>query len=181
VQFTVFETAIGWVGVAWRQSQPDSGIAAVVIAEPTADAVRARMAKYNPDAAESEPPADFKAAVARITAHLAGELDDLRDIAVDLDDVSEWRREVYEVLRDVDPGETITYGEIAGRLGNPHAAREVGQAMGSNPVPIVVPCHRCLAADNKMGGFSAPGGIATKLRLLAIEGAATPEGQTSLF
>jgi methylated-DNA-[protein]-cysteine S-methyltransferase len=139
------------------------------------------MARFTPDAVEAEPPADVQAAIARITAHLAGELDDLRDVALDLDDVSEWRRDVYEVLRGVDPGATITYGEIAQRLGNPHAAREVGQAMGSNPVPIIVPCHRVLAADNRMGGFSAPGGIATKLKLLAIEGAATPEGQTAFF
>lgn len=177
MEFALFETAVGWVGVAWSEA----GIGSVVIAEATADSVRARMTKYTPDAVEAEPPGAVQSAINRITAHLAGELDDLRDITVDLDDVSEWRREVYEVLRSVDPGETITYGEIAHRLGNPHAAREVGQAMGSNPVPIIVPCHRCLAADNKMGGFSAPGGISTKLKLLAIEGAATPEGQTALF
>jgi methylated-DNA-[protein]-cysteine S-methyltransferase len=177
VEFTVFETAIGWVALAWRET----GISSVVIAEATAESARGRITQHTPTAVEADPPADIQRAIARITAHLAGELDDLRDIAVDLDEVSQWRRDVYQVLRGVDPGETITYGEIANRLGNPHAAREVGQAMGSNPVPIIVPCHRCLAADNKMGGFSAPGGISTKLRLLGIEGAATPEGQTSLF
>ncbi len=105
----------------------------------------------------------------------------MRDIEIDLDHASQFRRDVYDVARGVEPGATITYGEIARRLGNPHASREVGQAMGSNPVPLIVPCHRVLAADNKLGGFSAPGGIATKLRLLSIEGAATPEGQTALF
>ena len=177
MEFALFDTAIGWVAVAWTET----GIASVVMAEATADSARAGMAKYRPDAVEADPPAVVQAAITRIAAHLAGELDDLRDIALDLDDLSQWRQDVYAVLRSVDPGETITYGEIATRLGNPQAAREVGQAMGSNPVPLIVPCHRVLAADNKMGGFSAPGGVTTKLKLLAIEGAATPEGQTSLF
>jgi methylated-DNA-[protein]-cysteine S-methyltransferase len=173
----VFDTAIGAVGLLWT----DDGISDVVMAERDAEATRARLRRHAPTAAEQAPTPEVGAAITRIIAHLDGELDPLRDIEIDLGEASGFRRGVYDIARSVDPGATITYGEIARRLGNPHAAREVGQAMGANPVPIIVPCHRVLAADNKMGGFSAPGGVSTKLKLLAIEGAATPEGQTSLF
>jgi methylated-DNA-[protein]-cysteine S-methyltransferase len=102
---------------------------------------------------------------------LAGESRDLTDIPLDFDDrVPEFHRRVYDVARTIKPGMTLTYGAIAARLGEPDAARAIGQALGRNPIPIIVPCHRVLAA-NGTGGFSAPGGTATKLRLLAIEGA----------
>jgi len=177
VGIAVFDTAIGIAGVAWTER----GICNVVMAERDADTARARLRRNCPEDAETDPPAPVADAISRIRSHLDGALDPMRDIEVDLDDASEFRRDVYDVARSVDPGETITYGEIARRIGNPHASREVGQAMGANPVPLIVPCHRVLAADNRMGGFSAPGGITTKLRLLRIEGAATPEGQTALF
>lgn len=173
----VFDSAIGVTGLAWTRR----GICSVVMAEPDADAARRRLRRNCPDAEQTDPPPQVAAAIARIRAHVGGALDPMRDIEIDLDHASQFRRDVYDVARGVEPGATITYGEIARRLGNPHASREVGQAMGSNPVPLIVPCHRVLAADNKLGGFSAPGGIATKLRLLSIEGAATPEGQTALF
>jgi methylated-DNA-[protein]-cysteine S-methyltransferase len=173
----VFDTAIGVTGLAWS----GSGIGAVAMAERDPDAARARLQRRYPGAGDEAPPPEIAAAVERIKAHLNGQLDPLRDIELDLDDVGQFRRDVYEIARAVEPGDTITYGEIARRLGNPDAAREVGQAMGANPVPIIVPCHRVLAADNRMGGFSAPGGVSTKLRLLAIEGAVTPEGQAALF
>ena len=92
-------------------------------------------------------------------------------VALDLDAATEFHRKVYEVARTIPPGQTMTYGEIARRLGVPHEAREVGQALGRNPVAIIVPCHRVLGADGKMGGFSANGGVATKRRILEIEGA----------
>ncbi len=88
--------------------------------------------------------------------------------------VPEFNRRVYAVARAVPPGETITYGEIAERIGERGAAQAVGQALGRNPFPIVVPCHRVLAADGGLGGFSAHGGVATKRRMLAIEGAGAP-------
>ena len=109
--------------------------------------------------------------MARIVALLNGMPDDLADVLIDLAGVPAFDRRVYAVARSILPGATLTYGEVALRLGEPHAARAVGQALGANPWPIVVPCHRVLAAGGKAGGFSAPGGLRTKLRLLQIEGA----------
>jgi methylated-DNA-[protein]-cysteine S-methyltransferase len=108
---------------------------------------------------------------------LRGELKDLSHVRIDLERVPEFNRRVYDVARTIGPGKTLSYGEIAERLGDRLLARDVGQALGQNPIPIIVPCHRVLAAGGKMGGFSAPGGAATKLRLLSIEGA-QPGGPT---
>lgn len=175
---TVFDTAIGLCGLAWN----DTGITGVVIHERTAESAAARLGRSSADGVVSgEPvPAEISEVIRRINAHLGGNLDPLRDVDIDLGDVGAFRADVYAVARSVDPGDTITYGEIATRLGNPAASREVGQAMGANPVPLIVPCHRVLAAGGKLGGFSAPGGINTKLKLLAIEGA-TYAGQPALF
>ena len=100
-----------------------------------------------------------------------GARDDLRDLVLDLDDIPEFHRRVFATARAIAPGNTVTYGELARRLGTPGAARAVGQALGANPFPIVVPCHRIVAADGSLGGFSAPGGARTKRRMLQIEGA----------
>ncbi|HEX3822869.1 MAG TPA: methylated-DNA--[protein]-cysteine S-methyltransferase [Mycobacteriales bacterium] len=172
----LFETAIGPCGIAWG----DSGICGVQLPETTETATRSRLARTHPGASVQEPPPDIEVAITRITALLAGEPDDLHDVDVDLHAVPEFNRRVYDLARAVGPGQTTTYGEIATELGAPLAAREVGQALGRNPVPLIVPCHRVLAAGGKVGGFSAQGGVTTKLRLLDIEGAA-PNGQPSLF
>jgi methylated-DNA-[protein]-cysteine S-methyltransferase len=164
---TLFPTAIGECGIAWN----DRGVCGVQLPEATTAATRERLAKQWPDASDEPPIGPAARAIEGITALLAGEPDDLHDVVIDLNGVSEFRRGVYDVARRVKPGETITYGEIASRLGIPHAAREVGQALGANPVPLIVPCHRVLAAGGKLGGFSARGGVTTKSRLLAIEGA----------
>jgi methylated-DNA-[protein]-cysteine S-methyltransferase len=119
-------------------------------------------------------------AIDRIVALLRGAADDLADIALDLDGIAEFNARVYAVARTIPPGATLTYGDIAGRLGTPGLAREVGQAMGQNPFPPIVPCHRVVAAGGKTGGFSARGGVATKLRMLAIEGAQI-DGTLPLF
>jgi len=123
-------------------------------------------------AIESAPPPGVKRAIDLVQSLLAGNMADLQDIPLDLADVPDFHRKVYEVARTIPPGQTLTYGEIARRIGAPHEAREVGQALGRNPVAIIVPCHRVLGADGKMGGFSAAGGVATKRRILEIEGAA---------
>ena len=104
-------------------------------------------------------------------ALLQGEASDLTSVELDMARVPPFDRRVYEVARTIPPGSTLTYGEIATRLGERRLAREVGQALGQNPFAIVVPCHRVVAAGGKVGGFSARGGIRTKLRMLAIEGA----------
>ena len=117
------------------------------------------------------PPAPVAEAIERIVTHLEGGSPDLDSIALDLADVQEFDRRVYDIARAIPRGATRTYGEVAAELGDPGAARAVGQALGRNPFPIIVPCHRVLAAAGRPGGFSAHGGVATKLRLLAIEGA----------
>ena len=159
-----FDTAIGRCAVAWGPR----GITRVWLPE-------ARGA-----ATPGPVPADVLDAVQAMTALLDGEPRDLSHIALDLDGVPDFHLTVYAVARAIPPGETLTYGEIAARLGDPQLARAVGQAMGANPCPIVVPCHRVLAAGGTLGGFSAPGGAATKERMLRIEGALAP-APLSLF
>ena len=127
--------------------------------------------------AKRAPPPEIQDAIDGIVALLSGEPRDLTDIVIDDADISDFNRKVYAIARAIPPGQTLTYGEIAERLGDKALARAVGQAMGENPTPIVMPCHRVLAANGKTGGFSAPGGVITKLRLLTIEGA-QPGGPT---
>jgi methylated-DNA-[protein]-cysteine S-methyltransferase len=163
---TLFDTAIGRCGLAWGPG----GIVGVQLPEP-AGADRARLLQRFPDAVEGEPPPEILEIVGRLQAHLEGGVVDLDSIELDQGGVPEFDRRVYELTRAIPRGETRTYGEIAAALGDPGAARAVGQALGRNPFPIVVPCHRVLAAAGRPGGFSAHGGVATKRRLLAIEGA----------
>jgi methylated-DNA-[protein]-cysteine S-methyltransferase len=122
-------------------------------------------------AVESPPPDFVEQAIAAIVRLLSGEPADLSFVDIDLDQSPEFERQVYAAARAIPPGETLTYGELAARIGVPGGAQAVGQALGRNPWPIIVPCHRILAADGKSGGFSAPGGADTKLRMLDIEGA----------
>jgi len=176
VGFNVFPTAIGACALAWGPA----GIVGVWLPEGDAAATRARVLRRWPAAQPSAVPAAVQRAVQGITALLEGASDDLRDVALDLSRTPVFHRRVYEVARAIVPGHTLTYGEVAQQLGEPGAARAVGQALGRNPFPIVVPCHRVLAAGGQAGGFSAPGGVGTKFRLLQIEGGLT-NGQPQLF
>jgi methylated-DNA-[protein]-cysteine S-methyltransferase len=165
--FVLFPTAIGTCALVWR------GEAVVGAALPEQDdpAARSRLARRFPDAAEAAPPSFVAEAIACVTRLLAGEAVDLSAVPLDLSAADEFERRVYAVARAIPRGEVRTYGEVAAALGAPGAARAVGVALGRNPIPIVIPCHRVLAAQGKSGGFSAPGGTATKFRMLAIEGA----------
>ncbi len=165
--FTLFDTAIGHCGIAWGER----GVVGLQLPEAGEPETRARMLHRFPAAAENGAPPEVQRAVSGIVALLHGEASDLSDIALDMDGVPAFHRRVYEVARAIPPGKTLSYGDIAARVGAGGAARAVGQALGRNPFPIVVPCHRVLAAGGKIGGFSAQGGVATKLRMLAIEGA----------
>jgi methylated-DNA-[protein]-cysteine S-methyltransferase len=176
IHYTVFETAIGWAGVAWG----DAGLVACHLPEREAETARRGFVRRFPDAAEAEPPAALAPTIAGIQALMRGEKADLSGAPLDLSRTPEFNVRVYEVARSIPPGETLTYGEIAERLGDKLLARDVGAALGKNPWPIVVPCHRVTAAGGKPGGFSARGGVNTKLKLLAIEGAAVA-GQADLF
>jgi methylated-DNA-[protein]-cysteine S-methyltransferase len=169
--FALFETAIGGCGIAWSPA----GIVGLQLPEATRGAALARLARRFPGLDRADPPAAIAAAAGRIAAFLVGARDDFADLALDLASASPFDRAVYLETRAIPAGATSTYGAIAGKLGDPGQARAVGQALGRNPWPIVVPCHRVTGADGKMGGFSAPGGRATKLKLLEIEGALAAE------
>jgi methylated-DNA-[protein]-cysteine S-methyltransferase len=166
--YTLFDTAIGTCAIAWGPR----GINGVQLPMGSVKKTRTRMQQRYGDLDEIEPPAEVTQAIGRIRDLLAGQPDDLADIALDLDGVPEFNRGVYDIARKIPPGKTLTYGDIAKQLGGVELSRNVGQALGHNPCPIVVPCHRVLAAGNKPGGFSANGGVSTKLKMLAIEGAA---------
>jgi methylated-DNA-[protein]-cysteine S-methyltransferase len=173
-EFALFDTAIGRCGIAWGER----GVIGVQLPEASEARTLARMRRRFPDAREAPPPPAVQGAIDGTAALLDGEAIDLSAVPLDMDGVPEFDRRVYELARTVLPGATLSYGEIAARLGAPGEARAVGQALGQNPFPIVVPCHRVLGAGGKVGGFSANGGIATKLRLLSIEGARTSSEPT---
>jgi methylated-DNA-[protein]-cysteine S-methyltransferase len=173
LSFTLFDTAIGVCAIVWGAH----GIAGVQLPEQDAAMTRARVLRRFAGAQEAPPPADVRYAIDGIVALLRGERRNLSDIVIDDADIPDFNRRVYAIARQIPPGATMTYGEIAERLGNKTLARAVGQAMGENPTPIIMPCHRVLAAGGKSGGFSASGGVVTKLRLLSIEGA-QPGGPT---
>jgi len=174
--FALFSTALGECGIAWGAS----GMLGLQLPEASVSAARRRLARRFPKASECPPPPEIAAAIARIVAVLTGGRDDLASIALDWSGVAEFERRVYEAARGVPPGRTTTYGAIAADLGAPGAARAVGRALGRNPFPIVVPCHRVLAAEGRSGGFSAAGGVATKLKMLSNENADEPDGQRRL-
>jgi methylated-DNA-[protein]-cysteine S-methyltransferase len=167
IGFAVFDTTIGPCAVSWG----DAGITGVWLPGTTAEATRRQVLRRHPQAAELPLPDEVATAIDGISRLLAGDDVDLSDVRLDLDDVPEFQRALYAVMRTLPRGVTMTYGELAARVGAPGAAQAVGQAMGHNPCPIVIPCHRVVAAGGGNGGFSAPGGVDTKLRLLAIEGA----------
>jgi methylated-DNA-[protein]-cysteine S-methyltransferase len=165
--FTLFDTPVGSCAVVWG----DQGLIGVLLPESTESATRSRLARSYPRAQDAAPPVEVKRAIERICELMHGQPDALQDIELDMRAIPDFHQQVYAITRRIGPGKTRTYGEIATELGEPLAARAVGQALGANPFPIIVPCHRVLAAGGKSGGFSAPGGTRTKLHLLEIEGA----------
>ena len=165
-RFTLFDSPVGRCGIVWSER----GIAGVQFPESDPAATRARLLDEFPGATEQEPPPQVRHAIDAILALLRGEPADLSDVVLDMEGLPPFHRRVYEAARAIPPGQTLSYGELAARCGAPRAARAVGQALGRNPFCILVPCHRVVAANGKAGGFSANGGVATKLRLLAIEG-----------
>lgn len=163
--FCVFDTAIGPCGLAWGER----GVFGVQLPEGDWEATRARMRRRFPGAPETPPPASMQSVSLRVAALMSGRPDPLLDVELDMTGVSPFHQRVYSITRAIPPGRTLTYGEVADQLGEPGAARAVGQALGHNPFAPIVPCHRVLAARTGGGGFSAEGGVATKLRMLQIE------------
>jgi methylated-DNA-[protein]-cysteine S-methyltransferase len=165
----LFETALGACGIAWN----DRGLTAVLLPDIDAASTRAALRRRAPGVEEAVPPPAVASAIADIVALLAGEPRGLAHIVLDRTALPDFDARVYAVAQAIPPGETLTYGEVAARIGEPGAAQAVGRALGANPWPIVVPCHRVVAAGGRLHGFSSPGGVDTKRRMLAIEGAAT--------
>jgi methylated-DNA-[protein]-cysteine S-methyltransferase len=165
--YHLFDIAIGVCGIAWNER----GIVRLQLPANDARKTEARLTARlgNAAKAQGELPPPIRAAVAELLRYFSGEKPDFTAIATDLRDVDPLRGAIYDELRKIGWGKTVTYGELGKRIGVSDA-REIGQAMGSNPVPVIIPCHRVLAAGNKIGGFSAPGGAATKEKLLALEG-----------
>jgi len=169
-QFALFDTVIGRCALAWGER----ALVGVSLPDSSPERTRVYLRRTLPDAVEADPPAWVREVMDRIAAMFDGAPDDLSDIELDYGDFGEFNRTVYELARTIPPGKTASYGEIAARAGAPGAAQAVGQAMGANRFPIIVPCHRVLAAGGKIGGFSAPGWIHTKRKMLTIEGALPP-------
>jgi methylated-DNA-[protein]-cysteine S-methyltransferase len=161
----LFETALGRCGVAWGER----GLLAVALPHVRDERTLAGLRLRAPGAIEATPPPGVDDAVDGMVALLEGEPSDLTEVELDLGRVPSFDRRVAATAREIPPGATLTYGELATRIGAPGEAREVGAALGRNRFPLVVPCHRIVAADGRLGGFSAPGGTETKRRLLAIE------------
>lgn len=163
---TLFDTAIGRCGIAWGPR----GVIGVQLPERSDGTTMARLMRHCPHAEELEPPKQIARAVEDIQALMRGEKKSLRTITLDMSRVPAFNARVYDTTRAIPPGKTRTYGEIAAAIGERDGARAVGQALGRNPFAIVVPCHRVVGANAKLIGFSATGGIATKLKLLKLEG-----------
>jgi methylated-DNA-[protein]-cysteine S-methyltransferase len=165
-RYCLFDTAIGPCGIAWTEH----GVTRLQLPESDRAATEKRLKSRSAmGSAPHVPPPPIAQVIAEVKRYMAGERVDFFAAPIDLTGLAAFQRKLYELLRSVGWGQTTTYGDLARRLGLPDA-RDVGQAMGKNPVPVIIPCHRVLAAGNRIGGFSAPGGAFTKERLLALEG-----------
>lgn len=165
--YQLFETAAGWCGIAWN----DVGIVRFTL--PTSSEVSAErvMLRRMPDITRADPPEMVRETIASAKRYFAGEAIDFSHVRLDLGQQDAFFTRIYDAVRRLGWGESTTYGTVAKELGaGPEAARDVGQAMANNPIPLIVPCHRVLAAGRKIGGFSAPGGSDAKRRMLEMEG-----------
>jgi methylated-DNA-[protein]-cysteine S-methyltransferase len=163
--FALFDTSIGRCAILWRGGL----IVGAALPEASDEAARRQLSRRFLEAVEDTPSAEAAAAITAVVRLLEGEKQDLSDITVDLTTLPEFERRVLEETRRIPTGETRTYGELAAKIGAAGVARAVGRALGRNPAPIIIPCHRVLAAGGGSGGFSAPGGVTTKMRMLQIE------------
>jgi methylated-DNA-[protein]-cysteine S-methyltransferase len=184
VAYCLFETPLGTCGLAWSEREPAGGPPAVAflqLPEETPALTETRLARKSAARRADAPPRPVAELIARVCRHLRGDVDDFRDVTLDLGEAGAFARQVYEAARAIPPGETRTYGDLARAVNRPGAARAVGHALGRNPVALIVPCHRVVGAGGGPGGFSAHGGLATKATMLAIEGVAVGPVPKSLF
>ncbi len=173
METTIFDTALGTFGIGWTEI----GLRRVLLPGDDSEAMLARFSRDG--ATPGSPTRAISALMDRIEDYAEGERVDFSDIALDLSGIPDFHRRAYELLVTIRWGETLTYGEMARQLGDAGLSRAVGQAMGANPIPLIIPCHRVLASNGKAGGFSAPGGAGSKVKMLALEGVfvGTPPGQ----
>lgn len=174
--FHLFDTAFGLCGIAWNADR----LTRMQLPERDRPAAEKRLSALGAKPWTGAPPAEILPAIAMLERYFAGEPVDFRPLQLDLQGIEPFNRRVYDVLREVGWGETTTYGALAKRVDAPGAAQAVGVAMARNPWPVIVPCHRVLAAKHKTGGFSAHGGAETKLKLLAMEGVTTSDDRPML-
>ncbi|MCV3206927.1 methylated-DNA--[protein]-cysteine S-methyltransferase [Mesorhizobium sp. YC-39] len=162
----VLETVIGFMGIAWSET----GLIRLCLPQRSREAVERRLLRHPGVSPSTVQPPWVVELITSIKAYAAGEDVDFSGVPVDLAGVDDFRLAIYDAARKLAFGETTTYGELAKRAGHAGLARETGAALGANPVPLIIPCHRILAAGGKIGGFSAPGGSTTKEKMLAMEG-----------
>ncbi|CCF00636.1 methylated-DNA--[protein]-cysteine S-methyltransferase [Sinorhizobium fredii] len=166
-QYLIFETAAGFCGIAWSER----GITRFQLPTKSAEATERLLLRRQPGAEPQVPPPAIAEAVREVKRYFEGKETDFSGFELDLEEQDAFFREIYAATRKIAWGQTTTYGALAKDLGaGPEVARDVGQAMAKNPVALIIPCHRVLAAGGKVGGFSAPGGASTKLRMLEMEG-----------
>ena len=174
VSYCLCDTPLGPCGIAWSEN-PSAGTPYAVtlfqLPEATAELTESRIARNSGAARSSELPLQVANITNKVLKHLNGELQDFRDIPVDLSFAGPFVQRVCEAAREIPVGQTVSYADLATTLGRPSLARAVGRALGRNPIPLIIPCHRVMAAHGKPGGFSAHVGRVTKAKLLAIEGA----------
>jgi methylated-DNA-[protein]-cysteine S-methyltransferase len=178
--YHVFETAMGFCAIAWS----DAGVSRFQLPTRTAEATERLMRRRAFGAEPGAPPESIAAVVEAAKRYFAGEETDFSQVQVDLAGEDAFFARIYGALRRVDWGRTTTYGALAKEVGaGREAARDVGEAMARNPAPLIIPCHRVLAAGGKIGGFSAPGGSKTKARMLELEGVrlGAPEAAQQAF
>lgn len=167
--YCLFDTALGYCGIAWLEKEHSTAICYFQLPEASPESTEAKLVKFC-GGQKASPPPEITEVIQRVCRHFAGETQDFQNIAVDVAEAGAFAQQVYSAARSIPAGQTKTYGEIAKQLNRPKSARAVGQALGRNPVALIIPCHRVLAAGGKPGGFSAHDGVNMKARMLAIEG-----------
>jgi len=164
--YCIIATAWGPLGLAWSEV----GLLRVQLTDIDGATTKGRLLHKLPEPEEADPPDWLAPTTTELQRYFSGKPVAFSAIPLDLEKIAPFHRAVYDQTLLVGFGHTVTYGELAARAGQPGAAQAVGQAMGRNPMPVIIPCHRVLASNNKLGGFSAPGGQTTKLMLLDLEG-----------
>ncbi|MEW5733912.1 MAG: methylated-DNA--[protein]-cysteine S-methyltransferase [Thermodesulfobacteriota bacterium] len=173
-KYTLFDTELGTCGIAWKEpSRPNESprVIGFQLPEATTQLTEARIVGRTATYKASTIPSWIGEIIKRVKLHFKGQAQDFQDIDLDVEAAGQFAKQVYDAARAVPAGQTVTYGQLAEISGNPGAARAVGRVMSKNPIPLIIPCHRVLASGSKPGGFSAHGGLATKMKMLDIEGA----------